>query len=726
MPQVTPRSATGLFALPLALSIALAPAALAQATAPATGAPSIRAIDAAPFPSAMVGAPSGKLVAWVQNAEGARSIWVAAAPDYRARRVAVWEKDDGQDLSDLAFAADGRTLWFTRGGGPNRAGETPNPSSDPAGVEQAIWRVRLIEGAQPERVAEGSRSLPAPVGDGFVFVQRGQLMKLAESNGKVEATPLFRMRGSAGEARWSPDGRRLAVVSSRGTHAYVGVYDLAAGTLRWMAPSTDTDRSPVWSPDGTRIAFLREPYEAQRMMFVPQRTAQPWSIYVADAATGRARELFSAAAGRGSAFWNVVSASQVMWTADDRIVFPWERDGFVHLYCVPAAGGAWTQLDKGAHEVEYVALAPDRRHVVFNSNQGDRDRRHLWRVPADGSRPAEALTPGEGIEWAPVPLADGAVAHLRSDARMPAHAAIIAGGGGGARRALAPETLPQGYPADRLVAPTAVTITASDGVQSYGQLFLPPAGTGTVKRPAIIFLHGGSRRQMLLGWNYGAYYHHAYAFNQALALRGWVVLSLNYRSGIGYGRDFREALDYGAAGNSEYRDVVAAARMLRARAEVDTARIALWGGSYGGYLTANGLARNPELFAGGVDIHGVHDWNVGIRTFLPDYNPLEDPAAAKLAFMSSPRSAVKGWRDPVLLIHGDDDRNVRFIETLTLIEKLRKQKVHVEQLVLPDEVHFFLRHTSWMTAFETSLDFLEREVVKKGREDAKPLRAELR
>jgi dipeptidyl aminopeptidase/acylaminoacyl peptidase len=201
--------------------------------------------------------------------------------------------------------------------------------------------------------------------------------------------------------------------------------------------------------------------------------------------------------------------------------------------------------------------------------------------------------------------------------------------------------------------------------------------------------------------------------NQALALRGWVVLSLNYRSGIGYGRDFREALNYGAGGASEYGDVAAAARWLRARGDVDTSKVALWGGSYGGYLTAMGLTRNPELFAGGVDVHGVHDWNVGIATFRTDYNPLEDPAATALAFKSSPLSQVQRWKDPVLLVHGDDDRNVRFIETLTLIEKLRAQKVPVEQLVLPDEIHGFLRHESWMRVFESALDFLDRQVLRQ-------------
>ncbi len=113
---------------------------------------------------------------------------------------------------------------------------------------------------------------------------------------------------------------------------------------------------------------------------------------------------------------------------------------------------------------------------------------------------------------------------------------------------------------------------------------------------------------MLLGWHYMYYYSNAYALNQYLANSGYVVLSVNYRSGIGYGLDFREALHYGAAGGSEYNDVQGAGVYLRTRADVDPARIGAWGGSYGGYLTAMALARASDLFRAGVDFHGVHDW----------------------------------------------------------------------------------------------------------------------
>ena len=209
---------------------------------------------------------------------------------------------------------------------------------------------------------------------------------------------------------------------------------------------------------------------------------------------------------------------------------------------------------------------------------------------------------------------------------------------------------------------------------------------------------------MLLGWNYRSYYHNAYAFNQFMASRGYVVLSVNYRSGIGYGLDFREALNYGASGASEFNDVVGAGLFLRAQPDVDPARIGLWGGSYGGYLTAMGLARASHMFAAGVDVHGVHDWNNAIRNFMPGYNAERRPEIARLAASSSPMAFLDGWRSPVLLIHGDDDRNVPFGESVELVEQLRARDVHVEQLVFPDEVHGFLLHRSWTRAFTAAAE----------------------
>jgi dipeptidyl aminopeptidase/acylaminoacyl peptidase len=384
---------------------------------------------------------------------------------------------------------------------------------------------------------------------------------------------------------------------------------------------------------------------------------------------------------------------------------PFGKRRWQHLYSIPsgASGAAAKLLTPGNFEIEHVSLAADGTSVVFSSNQDDIDRRHLWRVGVNGGAP-QRLTHGAGIEWSPALLANGQVALLHSDSKMPARAALLAGTG---LRDLAPNSMPADFPAAALVEPQQVTFPAADGMLIHGQLFLPPnAAQG--KHPAVIFFHGGSRREMLLGWHYMFYYHQAYGFNQYLASKGYVVLSVNYRSGIGYGEEFREALRYGATGGSEYNDVIGAGMYLRSCSGIDPARVGLWGGSYGGYLTALGLARASDLFAVGVDLHGVHEWNLEINNFVPAYRPEERLEIARVAFESSPMSSIKTWRSPVLLIHGDDDRNVPFAQSVQLAEALRKQGVHFEQLIFPDEIHDLLVHSHWLTAYTAADEFLGR------------------
>jgi len=689
--------------------------AIAIVTAPANAAPAFSVSDvlSAPFPSELVPGPSGA-VAWVFDSAGARNVWVAEPPSWTSRALTRYTEDDGQEIGDLVFSPDGKTLVFVRGGDANRSGEIPNPAHAAEGAEQTVQAVSLAPGATPRRIAEGHD--PAVSSSRIAWVFKGQVWSApldAAAAEKEKPAALFKARGEAAFLRWAPDGARLAFVSRRGDHSFVGVFDVAAKTLRFLDPGVDRDDAPVWSPDGRRVAFLRVPANRAVQGFRPHREGEPWSIRVADPATGSGREVFRAEKGRGSVFRTVVARQEIFWTEGDRLVFPWERDGWTHLYSVAASsggGGAPLLLTPGEFEVEHVALTADRGSLVYSSNQDDIDRRHLWRVRAAvGAKPV-ALTSGTGIEWAPVSAGDGAgIVFIRSDARRPPRPAIRTESG--VIRDLSPEVVPARFPEASLVVPESVVLPAADGMRIHGQLFLP---SGKGPHPAAIFFHGGSRRQMLLGWHYNYYYRNSYAFNQYLASRGFVVLSVNYRSGIGYGMEFREAIDYGATGGSEYQDVVGAGLYLRSRPDVDPARIGLWGGSYGGYLTALGLARASNLFAAGVDFHGVHDWNDVIRNFEPGYDPAKSAETARIAFQSSPLAFVSTWRSPVLLIHGDDDRNVPFTESVALAEALRTRGVEVEQLVFPDEVHDFLRHADWIRAYEASAEFLERRLKTGG------------
>jgi dipeptidyl aminopeptidase/acylaminoacyl peptidase len=150
--------------------------------------------------------------------------------------------------------------------------------------------------------------------------------------------------------------------------------------------------------------------------------------------------------------------------------------------------------------------------------------------------------------------------------------------------------------------------------------------------------------------------------------------------------------------------VVAGARYLQALPFVDPRRIGLWGGSYGGYLTALGLARNSDIFEAGVDYAGVHDWT-------------EDMAGASsatkaIAYQASPVASIGTWTSPVLLMQSDDDRDVAFEQTVDLVPLLRAHDIPYELIVFPDETHDSLMWRTWVRNFGATADFFERTLIR--------------
>jgi dipeptidyl aminopeptidase/acylaminoacyl peptidase len=252
-------------------------------------------------------------------------------------------------------------------------------------------------------------------------------------------------------------------------------------------------------------------------------------------------------------------------------------------------------------------------------------------------------------------------------------------------------------PADLHVEPELVITKAADGLAIHNQVFVPKDIKPGERRPAIVFVHGGPVRQMLLGYHYMHFYHWSYGINQWLASQGYVVMSINFRSGIGYGRSFRNAPNTGGNGNAEYQDVVAGGKYLQSRADVDPDRIGIWGLSYGGVLTGQALARNSDIFKAGVDLAGVHLWGSSL-----------DPDAT--SYKSSVIGAIDSWKSPVLLVHGDDDRNVAFQQTTGLVQLLRQRDVDFELIVFPDDTHESMLHSRWIYTLDRMEQFLRRHL----------------
>ncbi len=305
----------------------------------------IEQIMSAPFPSDLVAAPAGGAVAWVFDARGARNIWVAAPPDYQPRALTTYAADDGQEIAELAWTPDARSIVYTRGGDFETLREAPNPLSDPQGVEQDIWVVTLAGGA-PQKLAEGHSPAVSPQGDQVAFVDKDQIWAANLSGGQKPAQ-LIHSRGKSASLRWSPDGSRLAFVSLRDDHSFIGIYDFNAKRLQYVDPSSDLDLAPVWAPDGKQIAYLRLPAPPSPQLFGPKRSGPPWSIRVTDVATGVGREVWKAHDGQGSVFHSLAADQQLLWAENDRLIFPWEGDGWTHLYSVPLSGGTADSDDPG-------------------------------------------------------------------------------------------------------------------------------------------------------------------------------------------------------------------------------------------------------------------------------------------------------------------------------------------------------------------------------------------
>lgn len=666
-----------------------------------------------PFPSSLTSAETGSNIALAINEQGKRNVWVAEGPTFQLRRLTNFLTDDGEELSSLSVSNDGRWVVYVKGGDHGAFEESAprNPSSLPVKPKVEVWSIPF-KGENPVCLGEGDYPIIAPDNQHVLFEQNGQLWKVP-IDGNQQAVPLFFARGKNGSAQFSPDGSKLAFVSDRDDHSLIGVFQDTKTPIQWLAPDFSRDVSPRWSPDGSAVVFVRTEAKGNAPDSLTIQKPRPWAIWRCDLADGRSTKIWSSPNTLSGSVPTTDGGFNLYWAAKDRITFLSYHDGWPHLYSVPALGGEPILLTPGDFMVEHVRLSTDRNWLLFSANTGenedDIDRRHLYRVAVDQSGP-EALTAGKGIEAFPLLTGDNKnLLFIKSTAQQPPVPAVMPFKPYARPHIIGEKLVPKQLLEASLVIPKSVRWKSKDGKTVYGQLFEPKNKKD--KQPAIVFIHGGPQRQMLTGWHYGDYYANTYALNQYLASKGFIVLSVNYRLGIGYGFDFHKPANAGRFGAAEYHDIQSAGEWLAVRTDVDAKRIGVYGGSYGGYLTALALGKNADLFAAGVDIHGVHNF-MG-RIDMQAAEPAPDlTLATGLAKESSPVSWVDSWKSPTLIIHGDDDGNVDFHQSIDLIERLKKKAILLETLMIPDETHHWMRYQHQLKVDEAVANFFKKTLIK--------------
>lgn len=671
--------------------------------APPTGDEESGAGTAAAPVAAYLGAPlvqqptvsaDGRSYAFAAREGPARTIYfgrVGQAP----KELVRYGDDDGQELSDLAVSPGGMLVAYVRGGRPNAKGDIPNPRLLAEPPQRQLWIADTSTGER-ELLGDGAEPQFSPDGNRLVWLTERGVMSAAlvrdrgGSTVPVAMGPL--LAGAASTLRFSPDSGRLAFERA----GHIQIFDVASGSLVAVPrPADANDAGPAWSPDGAHVAFRRttgaQPPRLGDGYAGEYVATQPWEIRVADARTGTSNRVWQARPGIGSAWYALdqdptgtgTTADQLLWSANGSLIFVWERDGWRHLYAVPASGGEPLLLTPGDGEVETAALSRDGSHVLYSTNIGDPVRRHIDRVSVGGGEP-ERLTPLATSQWAPTPLADGGLLYVDAGWSLPPR--VVVQPADGTRVTLQVPTIPPSFRAATLVEPQSVEFAGTDGEKAYGHLFTPSQSRGC----GVIFVHGGIRRQMLPGFHYMEAYSHLYELNQYFAGRGCAVLSVEYRSSVMRGYAFRNAAGWGSAGASEYKDVLGAAHFLRAQKQLRIDRIGIYGLSWGGYLTAQALARNSDVFSAGFDMAGVHEF----------------PGKG---FENGPAAFIDQWRSPIYLAAGDDDRNVDFNQGMMLAQAIRRVRPDVElvEQVVPNETHdLYLTFDHLISVYQAGSDFL--------------------
>jgi dipeptidyl aminopeptidase/acylaminoacyl peptidase len=614
----------------------------------------------------------------------ASTLW-AAAPTSALAKLTLEDLVNAEGLSAPVLSPNGQ--WFAL----SRQGQIALFSSDGG------WPSTLTT------TAGGKSGLRwSPNGSEIAFASENSIWKVPAAGGPpVRLTEAQKGPGdprNAGdrEPSFSPNGKWILFETGRHGHADLAVVSEDGFTTSVLTSDSADHDSGVWSPDGSRIAFVaRTPEHFSGQLFVADF----------DTTTGRLKGdptlLYEAPPDRGGG-WSI---RRPVWSPNGKsLVVGLQNTGWNKLYLIPANGGAPKAITEGDSEDEFPVFSQDGHKLAFVSNREKPEERHIWVANADGSRPHRLVTsPDSAAETQPQWSTDGKqLYYLRATSLEPSSLAVAAADGARDFRYLAHSQV-RNFEAAGFIAPEVVHYKSSDGLEIAAILYKPLGYKPGTIYPAVLWIHGGPEGQDSLSWDPWALY---------LAQRGFVVLLPNYRGSSGYGEKFRN-LNVEDNGGGEVDDVAFGAHYLVENKLADEKRIGIGGGSHGGTMVAYEVTKRPEVFHAAIEMYGV----TNRATFLERTNrntairwatkmggsPDEKP---ELYRKTNILPDVPKITTPLLILHGEDDPQVPPYESQQFVAALKKANKQYLYYTYPKELHGFSQREHRLDAWKKEAAFL--------------------
>jgi dipeptidyl aminopeptidase/acylaminoacyl peptidase len=731
--------------LALATAGCTARAAEPRAQAPGASRLTIEQLIDIRHPSSPAWSPDGRHVAFLSERAGIANIFVAdvtsSSSSVNAR--ALTNYPDGQGGA-FFWSADSQRVYFARqgdlwqvglSGPPTAVWSTPQTESSitpsPDGTRVAF--VRPVGNVAPG--ATGAP--PAATGGRGGRVGRGggsggsELWTRTLADGKDVLVLRADDRFISGVS-WSPDGQTLVFTSGGGairheqTPQYSGskiIYTISENvpgetTAIALAGGRPTPLAAGGGFGGRRWLDARH--------FVVDRTSPDFkrrTSSLVDIAGGEPKVLHEDVEEK---FWSMTGDANggAQPSPDGKwIAFLSDRDGWDHLYVMPASGGEAVQITKGKFEAWRPQWSPDSQRIVFDANEPDHyGDRHLYVATIAGNPARAAVTPlttGRGTDIAPIWSPEGTrLVYQHTDTHNSADLWVL-----DTKRNAKPVRLSDSMPAtmDRsaLVEPEVVHYAGPDGQQVPAWLFVPKGLDRSKKHPAIVWIHGDGVNQNYDGWHVQRNYAVYYSFHQYLLQKGYVVIAPDYRGSIGYGRAWREGV-YMDVGGKDAKDAWMVTNYLKTLPYVDMDRVGVWGLSYGGFFTLIAVTDQPKLFRAAVDVAGVVDYAMyyedpyhggwtASRIGTPEQHP-------EVYANASPLSHVDRLERPLLVLHGTSDVNVPYLHSVRLLDEVMKKGKGdlVSFMTYPGEFHYFTREHVLRDAWHRVEEFFDANLKSTG------------